>query len=67
MDFNELILFFERKKGISSKTGLPYDFYQIYTVVDGVRVYLFCKDKTGWMLLQNAIRDIDNDINYNKG
>lgn len=61
MDFNELTLFFERCSGVSAKTGKPYDFYKIYTVVYGVRVYLFAKDRTGQKLLENYVREIEND------
>lgn len=63
MDFNELTLFFEHVTGVSSKTGKPYDFYKIYTIVYGVKVYLFAKDRTGQKLIENYVKEIDND-NY---
>lgn len=62
MDFNELILFFECRSGISSKTGKPYHYYKMYTVVDGIKVYLYCKEKTGRALIERALRENENQI-----
>jgi len=59
MDFEELILMAEKKTGVDYKTGKNYEYYQLYTMVWGVKVLLYCGDKTGKALIAQALKEIE--------
>ena len=61
MEVKKLNLYCDRKVGVSSKTGKPYDFYQFYTIVYGVKIYFYCTDRTGQELIKNALNGSEED------
>ena len=57
----KLELKYVKREGVSSKTGKPYCFYVLYTIVNGIsiRVLPLVGDDTGKTLIKNYLDNLN--------
>lgn len=57
----KLELEYVKREGVSSKTGKPYCFYELYTIVNGIpiKVLPLVGDDTGKTLIKNYLDNLN--------
>ena len=57
LELTNLELKYIKREGVSSKTGKPYCFYELYTIVNGIpiKVVPLVGDNTGKTLIKNYL------------
>lgn len=57
----KLELNYVKREGVSSKTGKPYCFYELYTIVNGIpiKVLPLVGDDTGKTLIKNYLDNLN--------
>ncbi len=57
----KLELKYVKREGVSSKTGKPYCFYELYTIVNGIpiKVLPLVGDDTGKTLIKNYLDNLN--------
>lgn len=64
-DLNQAYLevFYLKKEGVSSKSGKPYCFYEMYVLVNGIaiKVLPLVGDETGKSLINGYLQKLDEE------